>query len=379
MFLRKRRGSVLGEQDEMFMKTLSQFSGLGIWGVICFAGVLLLGVDLVGAEKAFSASPGHQSPLKGSEITFAPSIQAMVTTTKGVLYAGSFGMGIFRSDNRGASWETANTGLGDRFILCLGADTDGTVYAGTVRGGVFRTKRDGKSWESIGQGLKRAEVKSLLIHHSGIYAGTGRGVYRWIEKKHHWVVVAEGLDQVLVSSVAMLEGHTLLAGTAGKGLFRIDPTNPRTQKWTMAGERFVDPKERLTHKFIRIVAVGDDQRLYVGTQDGGIFTSVDGGNSWHPIGRSLPNDSIRSIVPTDLGLLVATGRGIFKTIGQDGTWIPLNEGLTELAIQVLIVSNQGLFYAGTSAGAFRSEDQGEHWVNISGGLGTQRSMPRPYF
>ena len=53
------------------------------------------------------------------------------------------------------------------------------MYAGTVRGGVFRTKRDGKSWESIGQGLKRAEVKSLLIHPSGIYAGTGRGVYRW--------------------------------------------------------------------------------------------------------------------------------------------------------------------------------------------------------
>lgn len=354
-------------------------SGLGIWGRICLICGLLLAVNLVGVSQVFSVSPKHQSPFKGSEAAFAPSIQAMAATTKGILYAGSFGMGVFRSDNLGASWETTNEGLGDRFILCLEPDSGGTVYAGTVRGGVFRTKRDGKGWEAIGQGLKRVEVKSLLIYPEGIYAGTGRGVYRWIEKDHRWVVVGKGLDQILVSSLVLLEEQTLLVGTAGKGLFQIDVANSTESKWARTSLGFIDPKERLQHKFIRIVEVGDDGQLYVGTQDGGIFSSSGLGQSWDSIGRYLPNDSIRSIVPTESGLLVATGRGIFKTMGRNSKWASLNQGLTELAIQVLIVSHQGIFYAGTNAGAFRSQDQGKHWVNISQGFGTQQSMPRPYF
>jgi len=93
----------------------------------------------------------------------------------------------------------------------------------------------------------------------------------------------------------------------------------------------------------------------------------------------LPNDSIRGIVATASALYVATGRGIFKNTLQDTTWESVNEGLTELSVQVLIGSPQGTLYVGTSAGAFRSQDAGMHWVNISDTLGRYRSIPRPYF
>ena len=66
----------------------------------------------------------------------APSIQALTTAGTQTVYAGSFGMGVFRSENRGQSWTAANIGLSDPFILCLATTHDGTVYAGTFRGGV---------------------------------------------------------------------------------------------------------------------------------------------------------------------------------------------------------------------------------------------------
>ena len=63
---------------------------------------------------------------------------------------------------------------------------------------------------------------------------------------------------------------------------------------------------------------------------------------------------------------------------QDRRWKPVNAGLTELAIQTLVVSHHGVLYTGTSAGIFRSENDGVQWVNVSEGLGLQTSHPGPY-
>jgi photosystem II stability/assembly factor-like uncharacterized protein len=59
---------------------------------------------------------------------------------------------------------------------------------------------------------------------------------------------------------------------------------------------------------------------------------------------------------------------VFKTVNQGGQWTPLNKGLTEMAIQSLIAAEGGALYAGTNAGAFRSDDDGATWVGISDGL-----------
>jgi ligand-binding sensor domain-containing protein len=325
-----------------------------------------------------NSSQSHVNPFENRGLV-APSIQALASTDAGTIYAGSFGQGVFVSHDQGNSWTAMNTGLSDRFILCLTIDQQGVVYAGTVRGGVFRTKKDGVSWELINQGLKRVEVKSLLVHQRSVYAGTGRGVYQWHESDQTWVVIAQGLDQTLVSSLIMMKNQRLYAGTAGKGVLWLDTTKPGTATWQQVDDQFVDAKERLRNTHIRILTKNDDETLFVGTQDGGIFHSVDHGESWQAFGRSLPNDSIRGIVSLRSGVFVATGLGVFTTDLPKSKWVAVNTGLTERAIQAMIVTPKGALFAGTSAGAFRSQDRGGHWVNVSEGLGAQFSMPRPYF
>lgn len=340
--------------------------------------LLLVLILAWGGVPCFAEDRGHPNPFqRGGGVP--PSIQALATTGGGVLYAGSFGFGVFFSEDYGETWQSINDGLGDRFILCLSADANGTVYAGTVRGGVFRTTGNGKTWESIKAGLRLVEVKSLLAHHGTIYAGTGKGVYQWGEAAQEWSAVAPGLEQTLIASLAMTSTSRLFAGTAGKGLYQIDATKHGTVRWQRVGDPLVDPKEHLTHTFIRVTTISPQQHVYVGTQDGGVYRSKDTGETWQPIGRSLPNDSIRGIVVTRAALYVATGRGIFKNNLQNSEWVPVNNGLTELSIQVLMASSEGEFYAGTNAGAFRSQDAGNHWVNISEQLGTHTTMPRPYF
>ena len=324
------------------------------------------------------AAQTHPNPFERGT-GFAPSIQALAVTGDGRIFAGSFGQGVFVSTNRGETWTTMNSGLKDRFILCLSVDQEGAVYAGTVRGGIYRIKGDEKKWESISQGLKRVEVKSLLAHRQGLYAGTGRGVYQWQEEQQMWIVVAKGLDQILVSSLVMMDNQRLYAGTAGNGVQWLDTTKLGTATWQRVESEFVDAKERLRHKHIRVLAKNHDGALFVGTQDGGIYRSTDLGKTWHIFGRSLPNDSIRGIVSTSIGVLVATGRGVYKTHVSNAKWIAVNRGLTELSLQAMVMTEDGELFAGTSAGAFRSQDYGGHWVNVSQGLGVQFSMPRPFF
>ena len=150
-------------------------------------------------------------------------------------------------------------------------------------------------------------------------------------------------------------------------------------KWQGKASDLVDPKERLHHRFLRIVATGKNDNIFLGTQDGGIFRSTDHGTTWHTISRTLPNDSIRSIVWSDAGLFVGTGRGVYRLDENARSWKSANNGLTETAIQTLVVSGKGVMYAGTSAGAFRSDNDGMAWVNVSEGLGKHTSQSGPYY
>ena len=103
----------------------------------------------------------------------AASIQALTSVGNDLVYAGSFGLGLFRSEDRGATWTKSGQGVTDPFILTLTTGKDGSIYAGTFRGGVFRSRDRGKSWHTINSGLKRLEIKALLAVGDGMYAGTG--------------------------------------------------------------------------------------------------------------------------------------------------------------------------------------------------------------
>ncbi len=318
------------------------------------------------------SSPMVSEPLavSGPSEQSVASVQALVMAGNGAIYAGSFGHGIFRTMDRGASWIPVGGGVTDPFILSLASAKDGAVYAGTFRGGVFRSRDEGNTWHPINGGLKRLEIKALMAVDHQLYAGTGDGVYRLNDSGDYWTPVTTGLDEILVHALARSTDGTLFAGTSGKGVFRF---SPRSSGWVRLRHGLKD-HEGMIENFIRVLAIDQDQSIFAGTFDGGVFRSADGGLTWRPISRALPNDSIRGIVFSDQGLVVATGNGVFKTMDKGKQWIPLNNGLTNLAVQVLIGTGDRGLYAGTSAGVFRS-DNGHTWVAVNQGLEAGMAPP----
>ena len=344
-------------------QVISTVLALSIWSVGGILGAATQATSPIPPPPRQAPGHGQNHPQYDSVGQQAASIQALTSVGSDLVYAGSFGLGLFRSEDRGATWTKSGEGVADPFILALATGKDGAIFAGTFRGGVFRSRDQGKSWQAINNGLKRLEVKALLAVGDGVYAGTSDGVYR-LAATDRWSVVTTGLDDILVHALAFSSDGTLFAGTSGKGIVRF---KAQSTGWVRQQNALRD-HEGMTENFIRVLTIDPQGGIYAGTFDGGVFLSVDGGVTWQPISRALPNDSIRGILFNSRGLFVATGHGIFKTTDRGRQWVPLNKGLTTMAVQVLIESGAGVLYAGTSDGAFRSDDDGRTWNPINQGL-----------
>jgi photosystem II stability/assembly factor-like uncharacterized protein len=120
----------------------------------------------------------------------------------------------------------------------------------------------------------------------------------------------------------------------------------------------------------------DPDSIYLGTVDGHIFASKDGGASWRLIGRAGDRadtvvmalmvdrrDSRRVYAATRV--LGANGGGIYRSDDGGATWRP--SGLVGQAVRAIVQSevDPKLMFAGTLDGVYRSRDEGAQWDRIS--------------
>jgi len=121
---------------------------------------------------------------------------------------------------------------------------------------------------------------------------------------------------------------------------------------------------------------GDPRILYLGTSDGHIFTSADGGEHWHLLSRvGSRHDSVVMALLVDARdsrrlfaatwTLGANGGGVFRSEDSGHSWEP--SGLVGKSVRALAQapSQPELLVAGTLEGVFRSHDKGKTWERIS--------------
>ena len=125
--------------------------------------------------------------------------------------------------------------------------------------------------------------------------------------------------------------------------------------------------------------------LYVGTDDGLVQVSEDGGESWRRV-DSLPgvpenffvNDIKADLHDADTVYVVGDDHKsgdfkpyILKSTDRGRTWKNMSGDMPERHVVWRIVQdhvNPALFFAGTEFGVFFSIDAGRHWVQLKGGV-----------
>ena len=123
-------------------------------------------------------------------------------------------------------------------------------------------------------------------------------------------------------------------------------------------------------------APGNARTLFLGTSDGHVFGSRDGGERWELLGRigEHHDDVIMSMVvdARTANTVYATswtlsshGGGVYRSADAGRTWQLIGlEGLVVRAI-AQAPSNPDILIAGATDGVYRSEDSGKHWARIS--------------
>ncbi|MFO7652072.1 MAG: hypothetical protein R6X13_12130, partial [bacterium] len=128
------------------------------------------------------------------------------------------------STDCGATWAQSRSGLsGAVNALAVNPDNGQFVYAGTASG-LFRSTNAGATWAATALTRNTRAIAIDESNSSVVYAGTyGYGVQRSTDGGLTWTDFSVGLANNKVLSLAIREGGTtMMAGTEGGSVFRID-------------------------------------------------------------------------------------------------------------------------------------------------------------
>ena len=310
-----------------------------------------------------------------------------------LVLSAAFGLlaGARSASGQEAAW-TTNGPLGGS-VYCLVPDPShpSTLYAGTAMG-VFKSDDGGASWRSASSGLPSFRVQTIAIDPttpSTLYAGTltpdgvdSVGIFKSTDGAASWTAINEGLIDPL-TGISPLDVWSLA----------IDPKNPGT---ILAGSRFSEifksvdggltwqPKTFGGFQYLLETSAirfdpTNSSRILAASNPLGLLVSTDGGEDWSTFGNA--SDTFFTIVadPTTPATLYAgntSGSGIFKSTDSGAHWSTINKGLPGGSGALPLVrgfavdpSHPANLYAGTYGnGLFRSTDGGLNWSSANGAM-----------
>jgi Secretion system C-terminal sorting domain len=282
------------------------------------------------------------------------------------LFAGT-DVGLFRSADNGASWNTTN--LWSVTIISLAAK-GANLFAGLEYGGLTLSTDNGTSWTRVSAGLplpnmfgydNSCDVICIAISDEYIFAVTkGKGLYRSTNNGTSWSSVDSSLfSRIGVTSIAANRGNVFVI--AGENIF---VSTDNGTNWTYA--HGAPPHFSLTS-----FAVGDSDIFAVGSYD--VLVSTDNGITWGVTNGSPIQDTGPSVKNAAFinGNLIAgiSGSGVFLSSDNGTSWVFSSSGMIAETIYSLAVTpalgetvGTNLF-AGTDygGGVYLSTDNGNSW------------------
>jgi photosystem II stability/assembly factor-like uncharacterized protein len=335
----------------------------------------------------------------GSTLYSSPSLsqEVQVGTREGVV--------TIERETSGSDWRLKHRALTDKHISAIIKDPEsGLTFAGAFHGSVYVSADDGKTWEPRNNGLTETDVYSLAARrmngHVRLFAGT--------EPAHLFTSDDLGLHWNEVPSLRSVPSVPKWSFPAPPHIGHVkhinfDPDNPTTMyasvevggllKSTDAGEHW-EEFPSLYEDVHRLMIHPSNPRFLYAVTGRGLYVSPDAGGSWEQWTRR--EDEIGGY-PDGFVFRPSNPKMIFMTAAQDapGTWRTthfagarisrstdggrsweiLRNGLPDrlqASIEAFCLEEAGascsIFAATTAGEVFCSEDLGEHWKKIIGGL-----------
>lgn len=271
-----------------------------------------------------------------------------------VILAGTYGNGMFRSEDAGHTWQPANDGLTAPAMRTITPDPTqtGALLCGTEPGRVFRSTDGGRSWRELEGIHKLPGYEEWFLPYSP-RAGAVRNLYS-----------PTGSGRRLLASVEV--GGLLESPDAGETWSYVD-VGPDHDIHHITGHP-EDPN--LLYASLGYAALKSQPRTDGSPKLGGVARSRDGGATW----TKLLTDYTRATIipPTHPHFVLAgpaphVGRMGRIEVSSDGgdTWQPASDGIDtpmEDMVELFLAAPDGSIWAICSGGRLLRSEPGEwHW------------------
>lgn len=138
-----------------------------------------------------------------------------------ILFVGTQGEGIFKSEDEGVSWQQVNNGLTSQNFRAIQAQGN-AVFAGGQNGtGVYRSTDFGNNWTLMSNGIASSSYRGFASNEDFIFAGsTSQGVFFSPDLGDNWIQLNEGLGDLNVFDLELNDTY-IIAGTHSDGVYRF--------------------------------------------------------------------------------------------------------------------------------------------------------------
>lgn len=280
------------------------------------------------------------------------------------IYGGSQDNSTIRTTTAGLSdWEIINGG--DGFQPLVRDDNTNVIYALSQRGNLVRSTNDGNSFTSILTGIDPTDrfnwdtaIAFDPANNDILYFGTQR-VYQTTNTGTSWTAISPDLTNgsgngnlsfgtITSIEVSPLDSNIIYTGADDGNVYRtLDGGNTWENISAALPDRWVtrvqsDPEDATT-----VYVTFSGYRF--GEDTGHVYRSTDNGSNWEDVTNNLPDIPVNDIEIDAFGnLFLGTDIGVLSSLNQGDSWEPFGENMPSVVVNDLhFDANSEYLYAGT--------------------------------
>ncbi len=303
--------------------------------------------------------------------------------------------GLDLSYDGGVSWLKLDAqAVGQLYTVAVDLAEPYNIYGGLQDNGTLKGPSDyqlgiSQPWRRVGGG-DGMHVQVDPRDNQTTYLGFQFGFYQRLDPDGERATVRprDGLGEPALrynwnTPVRLSPHHADIVYYGAEKLYR---SLDQGETWTAISPDLTRSQERGDVPYATLTTISESPlefgRIWVGSDDGQIHLTTDGGQNWRDVGAQLPADRWVSRVEAsnfdkDVAYLSLNGYRnddvtpyLYRTADLGTTWQDLSAGLPAEAINVVCEDpvNPDVLYVGSDRGVYVSLDRGQIWQALQGAL-----------
>ncbi len=307
-----------------------------------------------------------------------------IDINSGFIYEGNDG-GLYFSDDYCSSWTKINNlPITQFYAIDIDNSFPNRVYGGTQDNGTVRTLTGTiTNWQYIlgGDGMY------CLVDYTNpdiIFAETQWGsLYKSVDGGNNFNWIASQFYSDRKNWMSPYAMNPLNPDILYFGTYRIWKTLDGGSNWLAISGDLTKGDDGSTYHTITTIDVStvNPDIVIIGTDDGRVHITTNGGGSWAAIHSGLPDRWITRVAtdPFNDSIVYATVSGfrwdeplsnVFKSVDLGQNWTDISLGLPEIPMNCIALDPliPDRIFVGSDAGVFYSSSGGLGWVGLSQGI-----------